>query len=98
MCWEKKHGNLGWWSSADDRAVWEVEVPRAGRYGVTFHYACDKSAAGNVLVLETDGGRLRGKVASTGSWEKYWHAGGDDCAGGGAACITLRAEGAIRGR
>src|SRR5262249_47447770 len=29
---EKQYGNLGYWSSADDHAIWSVEVGRAGKY------------------------------------------------------------------
>ena len=68
---EKQYGNLGYWSSADDRAVWTVEVPKAGRYEVWLDYACDNGTAGNAFVIESGRERLTGKVAGTGSWDKY---------------------------
>jgi putative heme-binding domain-containing protein len=95
---EKQYGNLGQWSSADDRAAWEVEVPRAGKYAVTFDYACDPGAAGNAWVLEAEGGRLAGKVASTGSWDTYRQVRvGTIALAAGRQRVVLRAEGAIKG-
>lgn len=68
---EEKHGNLGWWSSADDYAVWTVLVPRTGRYTLWLEYACDPAAAGHRLVIE--GGRqpVVYRVEPTASWDDY---------------------------
>uniref|UniRef100_A0A7C4LM00 C-type cytochrome n=1 Tax=Schlesneria paludicola TaxID=360056 RepID=A0A7C4LM00_9PLAN len=68
---EEKYGNLGWWSSAEDHAVWTVNVPSTGRYAIIVDYACDPSAAGHRLVI--DGGRqpLVHRVEPTASWDDY---------------------------
>jgi putative heme-binding domain-containing protein len=68
---EPKHANLGWWSSADDLAVWTVSAPRSGRYAVTIDYACDLHAAGHRLVI--DGGKrpLTHRVEATANWDAY---------------------------
>jgi putative membrane-bound dehydrogenase-like protein len=68
---EKQYGNLGYWSSTDDRAVWSVEVARAGRYAVWLDWACDDASAGKAFLLESGPNQLTGKVASTGSWDTY---------------------------
>jgi hypothetical protein len=68
---EKQYGNLGFWRSEDDQAVWTVEVPRAGKYAVWLDYACDDGAAGNTYVLQAEGDRLTGKVTGTGNWDTY---------------------------
>jgi len=34
LLFEQQYKNLGYWSSADDHAVWTVDVPRAGKYSV----------------------------------------------------------------
>jgi putative heme-binding domain-containing protein len=68
---EETYHNLGFWASANDRAVWSVEVPRAGRYEVWLDHACDAVDAGNRFVIEADEVLLEGKVASTGNWDTY---------------------------
>src|SRR5262249_42463579 len=68
---EKQYGNVGYWSSADDEAVWSVQVARAGKYTVWLDWACPDDSAGNTFVLEAGGARLTGKVQSTGSWDNY---------------------------
>jgi len=68
---EKQYGNLGYWSSEDDRAVWTVDVVHPGRYTVAMEWACATDSAGNTFVLEADRDRLTGKVAGTGSWDTY---------------------------
>ncbi|HEV3261576.1 MAG TPA: PVC-type heme-binding CxxCH protein [Gemmataceae bacterium] len=68
---EKQYGNLGYWSSEDDRAVWTVDVVRPGRYVVWLDCACADNSAGNTFMLEAGGKQLTGKVASTGNWDTY---------------------------
>jgi hypothetical protein len=68
---EKQYGNLGYWSSEDDQAIWNVEVPAAGKYGVWLEWACDDASAGNSFVLEIGPKRITGRVASTGNWDTY---------------------------
>ena len=71
LVFEAKHKNLGYWQSADDRAVWTVQRPRAGRYAVTLAYSGPKEKAGNEYVTEAGGERLTGKVTATDSWDDY---------------------------
>jgi hypothetical protein len=68
---EDKYTNLGFWSSADDRAVWVVEPARPGRYSVWVEWACDDSVANNRFVLQTGGERMLESVPGTGNWDTY---------------------------
>jgi putative heme-binding domain-containing protein len=68
---ENNYKNLGYWQSENDRAVWQVNVPAAGKYTVRLQYACDDSAAGNQLVLEAGSRALQWKVPGTGGWDNY---------------------------
>ncbi|HAD61866.1 MAG TPA: hypothetical protein DCG12_21725, partial [Planctomycetaceae bacterium] len=34
LVYEQKYGNLGFWGSAEDHAVWTVNVPRGGHWTV----------------------------------------------------------------
>src|SRR5262249_1095813 len=71
LIFEAQHGNLGYWSSLDDHAVWTVSDLPPGKYSIAFEYACDASVAGNRWQLETAGGNITGAVASTGDWDTY---------------------------
>ncbi len=71
LVFEAQYGNLGFWSSEDDRAVWTVDVVQPGRYQVWLDYALEASAAENLYQLVLDDQQLRGRVASTGGWDVY---------------------------
>jgi putative membrane-bound dehydrogenase-like protein len=91
---EKRYGNLGFWGSDDDEAVWSVQVPAAGSYAVTLFYACDESAAGNGFVLQCGGSQLSGVVAGTQNWDNYRRAKiGEISLPVGRQQIVLRATG-----
>jgi putative heme-binding domain-containing protein len=95
---EKQYGNLGYWTSADDRAVWQVEVPRAGKYVVWLEYACDPGAAGNAFALEAGEAKVTGKVAGTGRWDVYKRARvGVLALGPGRQQVVMRAAGPLKG-
>jgi putative heme-binding domain-containing protein len=68
---EKQYGNLGYWSSEDDQAIWTIDVPAAAKYGVWLEWACADDSAGNSFILEIGPKRLPGRVASTGNWDTY---------------------------
>ena len=63
-CMERLYKNLGKWQSENDRAVWNVEVPKAGRYAMWLNYsASTDDNAGNTWLLEAGDKTLTGKVA-----------------------------------
>jgi putative heme-binding domain-containing protein len=95
---EKQYGNLGYWSSADDEAVWSVQVARAGKYAVWLDWACPDDSAGNTFVLEAGDARLTGKVQTTGSWDNYKRAKvGEIRLEAGRQKVVMRAAGKIKG-
>jgi Carbohydrate binding module (family 35) len=72
---EGQHGNLGYWQSEDDKALWTVEVPKAGKYAVWLDWACDPPSSGNTFALDAgEKQALTVKVASTGNWDTYKYA------------------------
>jgi putative membrane-bound dehydrogenase-like protein len=71
LIFESQYGNLGYWSSLDDHAVWTINGARGGKYAVEFEWACDSSVAGNPWLLESGAESLAGKVDSTGNWDTY---------------------------
>ena len=95
---EKQYGNLGYWSSVDDRAVWTAAVPKSGRYEVWLDYACDPSAAGNTFVIQSGRATLTGKVAATRNWDSYSQMlVGTLALEAGEHQVTMRSEGKIAG-
>ena len=71
LVFEPVNGNLGFWGSEDDHAVWTIDVARPGRYAVIFDWACHDETAGNGWVLEVGPQRVTGTVVGTGQWENY---------------------------
>src|SRR5262245_35704542 len=96
---EGQHGNLGYWQSDDDRAVWTVEVPKAGKYAVWLDWACDAGSAGNTFALEiADKQALTVKVASTGNWDTYRYARvGEIALEAGRQSVVVRPAGKLQG-
>jgi putative membrane-bound dehydrogenase-like protein len=68
---ENKYGNLGYWTSPDDRAVWTVEVAKPGRYEVWLDWACHPETAGKKFLLQAGINQMTGNVKSTGNWDTY---------------------------
>jgi putative heme-binding domain-containing protein len=71
IVFEAKYGNLGYWSSPEDRAAWDVTVPAAGQYQVVLDYACAPPSSPNTAVIHVAGEKLAFQVAATGSWDQY---------------------------
>jgi len=74
---EEKYGNLGWWSSTDDYAVWSIEAKSSGFYRVELEYACHYSTSGSPIRFSTGTRLLTARVPGTGTWDNYrtWSAG-----------------------
>jgi putative membrane-bound dehydrogenase-like protein len=70
LVFEETYRNLGYWHSENDRAVWEFEIERPGKYNVSLDYACDKEA-GNHVAVDVDSAQLVGEVKGSGGWDNY---------------------------
>lgn len=89
---------LAFWQSQEDHAVWLVDVKQAGKYTVTFDFACAADCAGNRWIMESGTSKLTGKVASTGSFDKYEQAKvGEIELKAGPQTLTMRPEGPVTG-
>jgi putative heme-binding domain-containing protein len=91
---------LGWWNSQEDHCAWTFDVPQgaSGSYRVTLEYSCADDAAGNTVVVESNGQTLTGTVASSGGWEKFrgWNIGMLQLAEGRGE-LLVRSSGPIKG-
>jgi putative membrane-bound dehydrogenase-like protein len=61
--------NLGHWQSNSDRAVWAVDVPKAGNYDVWLDWTLPEE--NHLVRLEAGGASLIGTVTATGGWDRY---------------------------
>ncbi|REK11422.1 MAG: dehydrogenase [Planctomycetota bacterium] len=90
---------LGEWQSENDRAVWNVELPEAGRYQMVLNYACLDDAAGNTWLLEAGDAKLTGQVTPTGSLDRFQETPcGEITLPAGKQQIILRSDGPIEGK
>jgi putative membrane-bound dehydrogenase-like protein len=109
---EKQYGNLGYWTSEEDHAVWTIEVPQAAPYAVRLSWACADESAGNNCVVQISpsptGGegkgegagliQIKGTVLGTGTWDNYQTATiGQVKLPAGRYTVTFRSAGKIKG-
>jgi putative membrane-bound dehydrogenase-like protein len=93
---EKQYGNLGYWTSPDDRAVWTIEVAKPGRYAVWLDWACPPDMAGKKFLVQAGVNQMTGIVKSTGSWDTYRQAKvGEIVLTAGRQQVTFRSAGRI---
>lgn len=59
------------WTAREDVAEWRVELASAATFEVSVELAADDESAGDFFVVETEGGSVRGEVASTGGYDRF---------------------------
>ena len=95
---EAKYGNLGYWSSEDDEAVWSIDVPVAGAYDVMVEWALPTETDGNAIRFSAGGESLTAEVPATGNWDTFRRASfGKLVLQTGKQQLAVRSEGKIRG-
>jgi putative heme-binding domain-containing protein len=62
---------LEYWNSLDDRASWNVEIAKAGRFEVFIEYSCAPESGGNTLALEGGEQVLTHTVRASASWQTF---------------------------
>ncbi|MBO0699959.1 MAG: c-type cytochrome, partial [Zavarzinella sp.] len=98
LTFEQRYENLGFWGSADDRAVWTVAVPKAGRYEVWLEWACPRGEAGKAVVIEAGSASTTARIEATRNWEDYKQAKvGDLKLEAGEHRVSARAIAAFKG-
>lgn len=71
LVFEPQYKNLGYWSHANDHALWTISVPKSGVYEVWLDWACPKSESGNAAVIEAGGESITTRIGATASWDEY---------------------------
>jgi putative heme-binding domain-containing protein len=99
LTYQPARQNLGEWHTADDKAVWTVDVPKSGLYTVSVHYSCRNDTAGNRFLFESQDQRITSRIEGTGkAWGVYFPVEiGRIRLKEGRQRLTLRAADAIKG-
>ncbi|MEO7319155.1 MAG: HEAT repeat domain-containing protein, partial [Chthoniobacteraceae bacterium] len=98
ITFESDFGNIGLWHGVGDSVAWTVRGAKAGHYDVSLDFACHPQSAGNAFVVTANATELRGKVASTGGWDKYQRVKiGRVTLADGKARITMQPDGTMNG-
>jgi alpha-L-fucosidase len=64
--------NIGYWTSREGVASWEVQVTQPGEFEVEIEYACEEPSAGSQIAISAGGGpALEWQVPSTGGWQTF---------------------------
>ncbi|MCD2422473.1 hypothetical protein LQ567_06840 [Niabella pedocola] len=59
------------WFDAKDKATWNADIAKAGKYNVYLEWSVSDSVAGKTFELTAGNKRIKGKVDKTGSWFTY---------------------------
>ncbi len=59
------------WFDAKDRAIWEVDIAKSGKYDVYLEWSVSDAAAGKSFELTAGNKKIKGRVNKTGSWFTY---------------------------
>jgi len=59
------------WYTTEDRAEWNVQIDKAGKYDVYMEWSVADSEGGKSFVLEAGKKKIKGKAGKTGSWFTY---------------------------
>src|SRR5690606_26115800 len=57
--------------TTEDRAEWNVQIDKAGKYDVYMEWSVADSEGGKSFVLEAGKKKIKGKAGKTGSWFTY---------------------------
>lgn len=59
------------WFDAKDKAMWNVDITKAGKYDVYLEWSVSDAVAGKSFELAAGNKKIKGKVDKTGSWFTY---------------------------
>ncbi len=68
---ESRYGNIGFWASENDRALWTINIQKAGSYNVILDWAAPQNTAGNKFELQVGDTGFAGIIKATDSWDDY---------------------------
>jgi hypothetical protein len=89
---ESDKASIGFWTSLSDTLSWTFNVKKPGKFHAVIELACEPGAEGATFDLESAGGKLSGRVPSTGGWGTFTklNLGEITIAGAGLTTVTIR--------
>jgi alpha-L-fucosidase len=60
--------NIGYWTNADDKAIWHARITKPGKYEVTVEYALDPGSKGAEYTIEFGDKQIAARPEVTKSW------------------------------
>jgi serine/threonine-protein kinase len=98
LVFEPPFGNLGYWHSPEDRAVWTFHIDRPAVFALVLEYSNANGAARNTYEVHVDGRSLRARAVGTASWTDYRSFPvGEVTLSSGAHRLEIRPSGTLRG-
>lgn len=95
---EGKYGNIGFWGSENDRAVWTIHIEEGGSFDVMLDWAAPEDIAGNKFELKAGDTGLTGVITATESWDDYHQRRiGTLTLPAGTTQLTFASQGPIKG-
>ncbi|MFM7862821.1 MAG: dehydrogenase, partial [Planctomycetaceae bacterium] len=70
IVFEQPFQNAGFWHGPTDHLRWQLQNTNAQEFTLWAEWACHPDSAGNPFRIETTANTLRGKVQSTGGWDR----------------------------
>ncbi len=71
ITFETPFQNVGYWHDADDHVRWKIHSATARNVEIWAEWSCADDAAGSLYSLEGAEPALKGRVETTGSWDRY---------------------------
>lgn len=98
LVFEPPFGNLGYWNSPEDRAVWTFHIDRPAAFTLALEYSNANGAARNAYEVHLDGRSLRARAVGTASWTDYRSFPvGEVTLSSGVHRLEVRPSGTLRG-
>lgn len=75
---DPRKNTLGYWTQSGDRAWWQLQIPRGGRYEVRILQGCGAGSGGAVVQMEAAGQTCSFTVQDTGHFQNFvWRSVGE---------------------
>ena len=98
LVFEPPFGNLGYWHSPEDHAVWNFRIDRPATYALDLEYSNFNGRAGNSYQVLVDDLSLIGRAIGTDSWTDYRpNRVGEVALKAGVHRLEVRSAGPLRG-
>jgi eukaryotic-like serine/threonine-protein kinase len=71
LAYESQFGNLGFWRSNNDRAIWTFQIDRPSTFNLSLVFSCSPDCSGNKYEVRVGDTIYHGTTGSTGGWSNF---------------------------